>query len=103
MTLAFERSSVNQAGAPAPAGNSYAVLTENSQIPAESWRDQPLREVAEGRWQVNPEHVPPGGANLCKPELYDAHWQHVGYGRIHGGSIELFRADGSRVGFGRGR
>lgn len=64
-----------------------------------AWRDQALREVAEGRWHVNPEQVPPGSAPSQTIEFYDAGGKHLGYGKVQGGTAEFFNADGSRVGF----
>ena len=34
-------------------------------------------------------------------ELYDASGRHIGYGKVQGGSIELFNPDSSRAGSGR--
>ena len=34
-------------------------------------------------------------------ELYDASGRHTGYGKVQGGSIELFNPDSSRSGSGR--
>ncbi|PTL37268.1 hypothetical protein CLG94_00020 [Candidatus Methylomirabilis limnetica] len=67
------------------------------------WRDQALLEVAEGRWHVDPEQVPPGGAPSQTIEFYDAGGRHVGYGKVQGGTAEFFNADGSRAGFGKSR
>lgn len=66
-----------------------------------AWRDQALREVAEGRWHVNPEQVPPGGTSSQTTEYYDASGRHVGYGKVQGGAVEFFNPDGSRAGFGK--
>ena len=66
-----------------------------------AWRDQALREVAEGRWHVDPEQVPPGSAPSQTIEFYDASGKHVGYGKVQGGTAEFFNTDGSRAGFGR--
>jgi len=66
-----------------------------------AWRDQALREVAEGRWHVNPEQVPPGSAPSQIIEFYDASGKHVGYGKVQGGTAEFFNADGGRAGFGK--
>jgi len=66
-----------------------------------AWRDQALREVAEGRWHVNPEQIPPGSAPSQTIEFYDASGKHVGYGKVQGGTAEFFNADGSRTGFGK--
>jgi hypothetical protein len=65
------------------------------------WRDQALRDVAEGRWHVIPEQVPAGGAPSQTIEFYDASGRHLGYGRIQGGGVEFYNMDGSRAGFGR--
>jgi len=66
-----------------------------------AWRDQALREVAEGRWHVNPEQVPPGSAPSQTIEFFDAGGRHLGYGKVQGGTVEFFNADSSRAGFGR--
>lgn len=66
-----------------------------------AWRDQALRDVAEGRWHVNPEQVPPGSAPSQTIEFYDASGRHLGYGMNRGGSVEFFNTDSSRAGFGR--
>lgn len=34
-------------------------------------------------------------------ELYDAGGRHIGYGKVQGGSIELFNPDSSRAGSGK--
>ncbi|MDE2058882.1 MAG: DUF4236 domain-containing protein [candidate division NC10 bacterium] len=65
------------------------------------WRDQALRDVAEGRWHVNPEQVPPGSAPSQTIEFYDAGGKHVGYGKVQGGTAEFFNTDGSRTGSGK--
>lgn len=68
------------------------------------WRDQTLREVAEGRWRVNPEQVPAGpGMPSQTIEFRDVGGRNVGYGKVQGGSVEFFNADSSRAGFGKGR
>ena len=36
-------------------------------------------------------------------EFYDASGRHTGYGRVQGGTVDLFNADSSRRGYGRGR
>ncbi|MDE2181012.1 MAG: hypothetical protein KGJ40_09230 [candidate division NC10 bacterium] len=66
-----------------------------------AWRDQALCDVAEGRWHVNPEQVPPGSAPSQTIEFYDTGGKHVGYGKVQGGTAEFFNADGSRAGFGK--
>lgn len=68
-----------------------------------AWRDQVLRDVAEGRWRVDPARVPSGDASSQIVELYDVGVRYVGYGKVQGGSVEIFNPDGSRTGFGRGR
>lgn len=65
------------------------------------WRDHTLREVAEGRWHVDSEQVPPSSASSQSIEFYSPSGQHLGYGRIQGGTVEFFGVDGSRAGFGR--
>lgn len=65
------------------------------------WRDQALRDVAEGRWHVNDEQVPAGGPLSQTIETYDASGKHLGYGKVQGGTAEFFNADSSRAGFGR--
>lgn len=66
-----------------------------------AWRDQALRDVAEGRWHVNPEQVPPGTGPSQTIEVYDAGGKHVGYGKVQGGTAEFFNVDGSRAGSGK--
>ncbi len=66
-----------------------------------AWRDQALRDVAEGRWHVNPEQVPPGGQGSQTIDLFDASGRHLGYGKVQDGTVEFFNADSSRAGFGR--
>ena len=65
------------------------------------WRDQALREVAEGRWHVNPEQIPASGTPSQTIEFRDASGRNVGYGKVQGGTAEFFNADSSRAGFGR--
>lgn len=65
------------------------------------WRDQTLREVAEGWWHVDSAQVPASSAPSQTIEFYDASGKHVGYGKVQGGTAEYFNADGSRAGFGR--
>lgn len=66
------------------------------------WRDQTLREVAEGRWHVDPGQVPPSGAGPSQTtEFYNAGGRHLGYGKVQGGGVEFYNVDGSRAGFGR--
>lgn len=75
------------------------VLLSACGFPA--WRNHALREVAEGRWHVNPEQVQ-GGAGLSQTiEFYDAGGRHIGYGKVQGGTIEFFNVDSSRAGYGR--
>jgi hypothetical protein len=66
-----------------------------------AWRNQALREVAEGRWRVDPEQVPLGSAPSQTIEVFDASGRHVGYGKVQGGTVEFFNANSSRAGFGR--
>ncbi|GEM_PF-3565277 len=33
-------------------------------------------------------------------ELYDASRRHIGYGKVQGGTLELYKPDGSRAGYG---
>ena len=66
------------------------------------WRDQNLRDVAEGRWHVDPAQVSTSGAGPSQTiEFRDASGRNVGYGRVQGGSIEFFNPDSSRSGFGK--
>lgn len=67
-----------------------------------AWRDQALRDVAEGRWHVNPEQIPPGGASSQTIEFYDSSGRHLGYGKVQGGAVDFFNLDSSRAGFGKG-
>lgn len=67
-----------------------------------AWRDQALRDVAEGRWHVDPAQVPPSGAGPSQTvEFYGPGGQHLGYGRVQGETVEFFNPDSSRSGFGR--
>ncbi|MDE2483854.1 MAG: hypothetical protein KGL32_01210 [candidate division NC10 bacterium] len=67
-----------------------------------AWRDQTLREVAEGRWHVDPDQVPPSGSGPSQTiEFRDASGRNVGYGKVQGGTVEFFNPDSSRAGFGR--
>lgn len=77
----------------------FCLLLAACGFPA--WRDQALRDVAEGRWHVNPEQIPHGSAPSQTVEFYDAGGRHLGYGKVQGGSIELFNASGVRAGYGR--
>lgn len=65
------------------------------------WRDQALRDVAEGRWHVDPAQVSTGGPPSQTIEVYDASGKHVGYSKVQGGTAEFFNADSSRAGFGK--
>lgn len=66
-----------------------------------AWRDQALREVAEGRWHVDPAQVPASGTPSQTIEFRDASGRSMGYGRVQGGTAEFFNPDGSRTGFGK--
>ncbi|MDE2058749.1 MAG: DUF4236 domain-containing protein [candidate division NC10 bacterium] len=67
-----------------------------------AWRDQTLRDVAEGRWHVDPAQVPPSGAGPSQTtEFYDASGRHVGYGVMSDGAMNLYGLEGSRLGSGR--
>jgi len=68
-----------------------------------AWRDQTLRDVAEGRWHVDPEQVPASGTLSQTIEFYDASGQHLGYGVRSGGAVNFYGPDGSRLGYGKGR
>ena len=65
------------------------------------WREQMYRDVMAGRLQVDPSQVGPSGQPSQTIELYDASGRHTGYGRVQGGTVDLFNADSSRAGFGR--
>lgn len=67
------------------------------------WRDQALRDVAEGRWHVIPEQVQGGAEPSQTIEFYDAGGRRLGYGKVQGGTVELFNADSSRAGYGQRR
>lgn len=65
-------------------------------------RDQTRCEVAEGRWHVDPAQVPPSGSGPSQTiEFRDAAGRNVGYGRVQGGTVNIYGPDGSRVGYGR--
>ncbi|MBI2884185.1 MAG: DUF4236 domain-containing protein [Candidatus Methylomirabilis oxyfera] len=66
-----------------------------------AWRDQALRDVAEGRWHVDPAQVPASGTSSQTIEFRDASGRNVGYGRVQGGTVEFFNPDSSRAGFGK--
>lgn len=66
-----------------------------------AWRDAALRDVAEGRWHVDPSQVPAGGAPSQAFEFYNAAGRHLGYGTSSGGSVNVYGPDGSRLGYGR--
>lgn len=76
-----------------------ALLSSCTSFPI--WRDQALRDVAEGRWHVIPEQVQGGAEPSQTIEFYDAGGRRLGYGKVQGGTVELFNADSSRAGFGR--
>ena len=66
-----------------------------------AWRDQMYRDVMEGRLRVDPATVGPAGQPSQTIEFYDASGRHTGYGKVQGGTVELFNADSSRAGFGK--
>jgi len=66
------------------------------------WRDQTLRDVAEGRRHVDPAQVPPSGSGpSATTEFYGPGGQHLGYGVTSGGTVNVYGPDGSRLGSGR--
>lgn len=66
-----------------------------------TWRDQVLRDMAEGRSRVDPSNVGTRSEPVRTIELFNPDGTQAGYGKLQGGRIELFNADSSRVGFGR--
>ncbi len=66
-----------------------------------AWRDQLMRDVTGGRWHAIPEQVPPGTARPSQfVDSYDSGGRYVGYGVVSGDTVNLYRPDGSRVGYG---
>ena len=68
-----------------------------------AWRDQVYRDVMAGRLQVDPAQVAPSGQPSQTIEFYDVSGRHTDYGKVQGGTVDLFNADSSRAGFGKGR
>ena len=66
-----------------------------------AWRDQVLRDVAEGRSRVDPSNVGIRSEPVRTIELFNPDGTRAGYGKLQSGRIELFNADSNRAGFGR--
>jgi hypothetical protein len=67
-----------------------------------AWRDQTLRDVAEGRSHLDLTQVPPSGSGPSQTiEFRDASGRSMGYGRVQGGTVEFFNPDSSRSGSGK--
>lgn len=65
-----------------------------------AWRDQVLREVAEGRFVFDAARVGAGPKPRTPIEVFGRDGRRLGYGWVQGGTVELFNADGSRAGYG---
>jgi hypothetical protein len=66
------------------------------------WRDRTLRDVAEGRSHLDVSQIPPAGSGPSQTiEFRDNSGRTVGYGRVQGGTVNLYGPDGSRLGSGR--
>lgn len=68
-----------------------------------AWRDQAYQDLLAGRLHLDYSQVSPGGAPSSYLDFYDRGGRRLGYGVIRGESIDLYGADGSRAGYGRGR
>ena len=79
-----------------------SIILSSCGFPA--WRDQVLREVAEGRWQANSGQIGPGGPSSSQSiDFYGSDGRRLGYGRIQGGAVDVYNPDGSRAGYGNVR
>ena len=68
------------------------------------WRDRTLRDVAEGRSHLDVSQIPPAGSGPSQTiEFRNNAGRTIGYGRVHGGSVNVYGPDGSRIGSGRTR
>lgn len=68
-----------------------------------AWRDQVMRDLMEGRIQVDSARIGTGVQPSQTIEFYDRAGRHVGYGAMRGGSVDLYNVDGSRAGYGRAK
>lgn len=68
-----------------------------------AWRDQIYADLMAGRLQLDHAQVSPGGSPSSYLDFYDHSGRHLGYWIVREGYVDVYGADGSRVGYGRGR
>lgn len=68
-----------------------------------AWQDRMLRDLAADRQQWAAPYTQ-GGSGYALPsqsfEFYDPAGRHLGYGSVSGGTVNIYRPDGSRLGYG---
>lgn len=80
------------------------VLLIISLLSSCAWQDRMLRDLAADRQRWAPPYAQ-GGSGYTLPsqsfEFYDPAGRHLGYGSVSGGTVNIYRPDGSRLGYGR--
>jgi len=67
------------------------------------WRDQTYQDLLAGRLQLDHAQISPGGSPSSYMDFYDRSGRRLGYGIVREGGMDVYGADGSRGGYGRGR
>lgn len=65
-----------------------------------AWRDQVYADLMTGRLRLDYGSIGPVGSRSETVELYGADGRRLGYGRVSGGTLDLYDAGSRRIGYG---
>jgi len=66
-----------------------------------AWRDRVMADLMAGRLHLDYSQVSPGGSPSSYLDFYDRSGGRLGYGVAREGGMDVYGADGSRLGLGR--